>query len=135
MTVHKLELIQGGSETDVEQSDSIYFDVHGNRIIPSEKIENLNFDAIVSQYYLKKSMESDSSDSVLLYNQGCTSEELAQKCLAIPASEPRHVLVKLNILENEFAIDMDLAAPVERKHLLMLAALKADMITLLAKLA
>ena len=63
------------------------------------------------------------------------SEELAHYVLTIPVSEPRQVLIKLNILENELATDMDLTAPVEGRHLLMFAALKADMIALLAQLA
>ena len=93
------------------------------------------FDQTVSQYYLQKAKEHDVSSLEAVEMNAVGSNELAHRLLIIPASEPRHILMKLNIFENELATDMDLAAPVDRKHLLNFAALKADMIGLLAQLA
>jgi len=92
------------------------------------------FDQAVSQYYLQKAKEHDVSSLEAVEMNAVGSNELAHRLLIIPASEPRHILMKLNIFENELATDMDLAAPVDRKHLLNFAALKADMIGLLAQL-
>ena len=93
------------------------------------------FDRGVSDYYLQKAKEHDLSSLEAVSADATDSNELAHRLLLMPVSEPRHVLMKLNILENELATDMDLAAPVERKHLLNFAALKADMISLLAQIA
>ena len=68
-------------------------------------------------------------------NNGETSEDLANQLLNMPVSEPRQMLLKLNIMENELANDMDCALPVGRKHLLLFAALKVDLITLLAEVS
>jgi len=93
------------------------------------------FDQAVSQYYLQKAKEHDLSSLEAVEMNAVGSNELAHRLLILPAGEPRQVLMKLNILENELATDMDLAAPVDRKHLVSFAALKADLIGLLAQMA
>jgi hypothetical protein len=37
-------------------------------------------------------------------------------------------------MQNELAADMDLAAPISRKHIMMFAALQADIIELMASM-
>ena len=94
-----------------------------------------DFDNNVSRYYYLKSVEQDLLSSQVFMNNGETSEDLANQLLNMPVSEPRQMLLKLNIMENELANDMDCALPVGRKHLLLFAALKVDLITLLAELS
>ena len=115
---------------------------HGPASEPVEPIQAGNeeytlsqFDQAVSHYYLQKAKEHDLASLEAASAEAIESNELAHRLLMMQVSEPRQVLMKLNILENELATDMDLAAPVERKHLLNFAALKADMIGLLAQLA
>ena len=93
-----------------------------------------NFDKNVSHYYYLKSVEQDLLSSQSLTNKGNTSEDIANELLNTLVSEPRQLLLKLNIMENELANDMDCATPVGRRHLMLFAALKADLITLLAEL-
>jgi hypothetical protein len=93
-----------------------------------------NFDKNVSHYYYLKSVEQDLLSSQSLTNKGNTSEDIANELLNTLVSEPRQMLLKLNIMENELANDMDCATPVGRRHLMLFAALKADLITLLAEL-
>jgi hypothetical protein len=121
---NRILTIEAENEPSGPKNDHMFDDINEARD---------EFDRAVSKYYLQKSVESDPSLLPLLDEGQPGSEELAQNLLVIPSRQPRHVLVKLNILENELATDMDLAAPVDGKHLRMFAALKADMIALLAQ--
>jgi len=93
-----------------------------------------NFDKNVSHYYYLKSVEQDLLSAQCLANKGDTSEDIANQLLNTLVSEPSQLLLKLNIMENELANDMDCATPVGRRHLMLFAALKADLIALLAEL-
>ncbi len=136
LSIHKLfTVVEGGHQILDKTSDHEQPDLDRVETIETINIVSNEFDRAVSRYYLQKSVESDPSLLPMLHAEEAFSEELAHKVLSIPVSEPRHVLIKLNILENELATDMDLTAPVEGRHLLMFAALKADMIALLAQLA
>ena len=97
-------------------------------------IETLSFDKILSQYYHLKSIEQDLDATAPLTKDAPTSERIAEYLLEMPSTEPRHVLLKLKLLDDELSSDMDCAMPVGRKHMMAFAALKADIITLLAEL-
>jgi hypothetical protein len=97
--------------------------------------DDMAFDTAVAQYYRQKAIEHDPFTVEDISATEADSENLAQRLLIMPVSEPRHVLVKLNILENELSADMDLEAPVDRKHLLMFAALKVDLMKLMADMS
>jgi len=97
--------------------------------------EPLDFDKFVSHYYYLKSVEQNLSSPTALVTAGEGSEELAERLLKTPVSEPRQLLLKLNILDNELSNDMDCTQPVGRKHITIFAALKADIITLMAEFA
>ena len=94
-----------------------------------------NFDNFVSQYYYLKSIEQNFTSQNSVSTHGESSEELAEQLLKTPVREPRQVLLKLNILDNELSNDMDCTMPVGRKHLMIFAALKADIITLMAEMS
>ena len=105
-----------------------------NRFIETENNPATRFDRLISSYYRQKSLEQDTTSVQACQTSGTSSEELAMTILTAEVGEARQVLLKLNILENELATDMDMAAPVDRKHLLMFAGLKADLISLMARL-
>lgn len=45
---------------------------------------------------------------------------------------PSQVLKKLSIIDSELLADLDCEAPVERRHIIAFAALKVDIVRLLA---
>jgi hypothetical protein len=109
---------------------------HGERSVADDDpllLANAAFDAAVALYYRRKAIEHDPLTIANIVADGADSEQLAREVLLLPASEARQVLIKLNILENELAGDMDLEAPVDGRHLLMFAALKIDLIKFLAE--
>lgn len=91
------------------------------------------FDRLVSQYYYAKSVEQDTSSLEFAQDLGKSSEELAFAILTKSISEPRHVLLKLNILENELTTELENGGPFDGKYLVMFAGLKADLIRLAAQ--
>jgi hypothetical protein len=91
------------------------------------------FDRLVSQYYYAKSLEQDTSSLEFAQDLAKSSEELAFTILTKCISEPRHVLSKLNILENELATELENGEPFDGKYLVMFAGLKADVIRLAAQ--
>ena len=105
-----------------------------NRFVETESTPAVRFDRLISSYYGQKSLEQDTASVEACQTSGPSSEELAMTILTSEVGEARQVLLKLNILENELATDMDMAAPVDRKHLLMFAGLKADLIGLMARI-
>jgi hypothetical protein len=128
--------ILSGTSADEGSSLSFQNDSNSHRASPlNAELPIEDFDKNVSRYYYLKSVEQDLLSSQAFMNNGETSEELANQLLNMPVSEPRQMLLKLNIMENELANDMDCALPVGRKHLLLFAALKVDLITLLAELS
>jgi hypothetical protein len=128
--------ILSGTSADEGSSLSFQNDSNSNRASPlNAELPIEDFDKNVSRYNYLKSVEQDLLSSQAFMNNGETSEELANQLLNMPVSEPRQMLLKLNIMENELANDMDCALPVGRKHLLLFAALKVDLITLLAELS
>ena len=90
------------------------------------------FDRLVSRYYFLKGKEQNPAAEDISAAGDDSSEAVAQKLLEMPLNEPRQVLLKLNILDNELTTDMDCAETVGRKHLLIFAALKADIIEIMA---
>ena len=90
-------------------------------------------DRLISQYYYAKSVEQDTSSLDFVQELDRSSEELAFSILTKQAVEPRQVLLKLNILENELATELENGAPLDGKYLVMFAGLKADLIRLIGK--
>ncbi len=135
MNSSNFRILNGGLETNKLTSD-LY---EGNDLASaggvSAKIATENFDSYVSHYYFLKSVEQNTSSSAVLAVDYESSEKLAEIVLKIPVSEPRQLLLKLNILGNELANDMDCAEPVGRKHLMSFAAIKADLISIMAAMA
>lgn len=91
------------------------------------------FDRLVSQYYYAKSVEQDTSSLEFAQELPRSSEELAFSILTKSAVEPRQVLLKLNILENELATELESGGPFDGKYLVMFAGLKADLIRLVGQ--
>ena len=81
----------------------------------SKNIER--FDAAVSSYFESKSRE-----------------KLAEVILGMPALNSRQVLTKLSVIDSELLNDFDCEAPVDRRHILAFASLKADIVRLLARM-
>jgi hypothetical protein len=90
-------------------------------------------DRLVSQYYYAKSLEQDTASLEFAQDLEKSSEELAFSILTTRAAEPRQVLLKLNILENELATELENGAPFDGKYLVMFAGLKADLIRVVAQ--
>lgn len=88
-------------------------------------------DRLISRYYEAKSVEQDTGSLDFAQELTESSEELAFTILTKPVSEPRQVLVKLNILENELATELESGGPFDGKYLVMFAGLKADLIRLI----
>ena len=135
MTSSKFKILNG-TLADEGSSLIIQNESNSDRASPlNAELPIEDFDKYISRYYYLKSVEQDLLSSQAFMNNGETSEDLANQLLNMPVSEPRQMLLKLNIMENELANDMDCALPVGRKHLLLFAALKVDLITLLAELS
>ena len=105
--------------------------VEGTEIEPVMPYEGL--DRLISQYYHAKSIEQDTSSMEFAHELAESSEELAFSILTKNAVEPRQVLLKLNILENELATELESGMPLDGKYLIMFAGLKADLIRLVAQ--
>lgn len=113
---------------DAENRDSKIEDTEFAVEMPFEA-----FDRLISQYYYAKSIEQDTSSLEFAQDLPKSSEELAFSILTKSISEPRHVLLKLNILENELATELENGGPFDGKYLVMFAGLKADLIRLAAQ--
>ena len=90
------------------------------------------FDQALIDYYAAKGAESDPTSFDDLMNDALRTETLAQKILSMPAITPGQVLKKLSIIDEELLADLDCEAPVERRHIVAFAALKVDIVRLLA---
>lgn len=90
------------------------------------------FDHAVVEYYSSKSVESDPRLLDAIAHNALQSEKMAQKILSMPAMTMRQVLEKLSVLDAELLSDLDCEAPVERRHIVAFAALKVDIVRLLA---
>lgn len=99
-----------------------------NAVVPPYE----GFDKLISQYYYAKSVEQDTSSLEFAENLEKSSEELAFSILTKAAIEPRQILLKLNILENELAIELENGGGLDGRYLVMFAGLKADLIRLIA---
>ena len=98
--------------------------------------DNAQFDTLdrlISQYYNAKSVEQDTSSLAFTQDLARSSEELAFEILVKQATAPRQILHKLNILENELAIELENGASFDGKYLVMFSGLKADLIRLVAR--
>ena len=91
------------------------------------------FDRAVMDYYASKSVEADHGSFEAIAENALQSEKLAQKILSMSATSARQVLTKLSILDAELLTDLDCEAPVERRHIVAFAALKVDIVRLLAQ--
>ena len=92
-----------------------------------------DLDRLISQYYLAKSVEQDTSSVEFSKGIHQNSEDLAFSILTKHAVEPRQVMLKMNILENELATELELGAPLDGRYLVMFAGLKSDLIRLIAR--
>lgn len=135
MSISNFEILDGGLENDLVKFDLTNRINQTETNVLSDEMSDNNFDNFVSHYYYLKSIEQNLSPQNSISTLGGSSEELAEQLLKTPVSEPRQVLLKLNILDNELSNDMDCTMPVGRKHLMIFAALKADIITLMAELS
>lgn len=90
------------------------------------------FDRAIIEYYASKSIESDPASLDAIAHNALRLEKIAQKILSMPAMTMRQVLEKLTVLDAELLSDLDCEAPVERRHIVAFAALKVDIVRLLA---
>ena len=90
------------------------------------------FDQALTEYYAAKGAESNIHSFDALIDDTLRSEALAQEILAMPAMTQSQVLKKLSIIDAELLADLDCEAPVERRHIVAFAALKVDIVRLLA---
>ena len=134
MARHEFKILQGGCIAGDPNNQLNYTEPASSLATLQFDIETLSFDKILSQYYHLKSIEQDLDATAPLTKDAPTSERIAEYLLEMPSTEPRHVLLKLKLLDDELSSDMDCAMPVGRKHMMAFAALKADIITLLAEL-
>lgn len=98
----------------------------------SKNIER--FDAAVSSYFESKSREADPKSFDAILEDALESEKLAEVILGMPALNSRQVLTKLSVIDSELLNDFDCEAPVDRRHILAFASLKADIVRLLARM-
>ena len=90
------------------------------------------FEQALMDYYAAKGAESNPNSFDSLMSDTLRTESLAQKFLSMPAMTPGQVLKKLSIIDEELLADLDCEAPVERRHIVAFAALKVDIVRLLA---
>lgn len=90
------------------------------------------FDQALMDYYAAKGAEANPNSFDSLMSDTLRTESLAQKILSMPAMTPGQVLKKLSIIDEELLADLDCEAPVERRHIVAFAALKVDIVRLLA---
>ena len=90
------------------------------------------FEQALMDYYAAKGAESNPNSFDSLMSDTLRTESLAQKILSMPAMTPGQVLKKLSIIDEELLADLDCEAPVERRHIVAFAALKVDIVRLLA---
>ena len=90
------------------------------------------FDQALMEYYAAKGAETNTRSFDALMDDTLRSEALAQEILSMPAMTPGQVLMKLTIIDAELLADIDCEAPVERRHIVAFAALKVDIVRLLA---
>jgi len=106
------------------------------RVTPDDRSKTITaeevFDQALIDYYAAKGAESDPNSFDDLMNDTLRTETLAQKILSMPAITPGQVLKKLSIIDEELLADLDCEAPVERRHIVAFAALKVDIVRLLA---
>ncbi len=114
---------------DHRASGKIKHSVESNDVLPAKE----RFDRAVVEYYSSKSVESDPTSLDAIAHNALQSEKLAQKILSMPAMTMRQVLEKLSVLDAELLSDLDCEAPVERRHIVAFAALKVDIVRLLAE--
>ena len=100
----------------------------GSKAFTAEEL----FDQALMDYYSAKGAESSANSFDALLDDALRTETLAQKILSMPAMTPSQVLKKLSIIDSELLADLDCEAPVERRHIIAFAALKVDIVRLLA---
>ncbi len=92
------------------------------------------FDEAVKNYFQSKGREADPKSFDVMLGDALESEKLAKQILSTPAVSARQIFTKLSVLDSELLNDLDCAASVERRHIMAFAALKVDIIRLLAQL-
>lgn len=90
-------------------------------------------DRLISEYFSAKSVEQDTGSLDFVQDLSRSSEELAFSILTKSSVEPRQILQKLNIFENELAIELESCPDLNGKYLVMFAGLKADVIRLISR--
>lgn len=92
----------------------------------------LDIDQLISAYYQKKSIEQDQSSLEFSEEGFVGSAEIVERLMTTPSVTARHLLLKLNIFENELATDIENGACIESNALILFAGIKRDVMDLLA---
>ena len=119
---HSVDLLDHKIATKRQRSSD------GRKGVTAEEL----FDQALMDYYAAKGAESNPNSFDSLMSDTLRTESLAQKILSMPAMTPGQVLKKLSIIDEELLADLDCEAPVERRHIVAFAALKVDIVRLLA---
>jgi len=102
-------------------------------VIEQDNVSDI--DQLISTYYLKKGIEQDQS-SLEFSEEGFTgSAEIVERLMTTPSVTERHLLLKLNIFENELATDIENGSGIESNALILFAGIKRDVMDLLAERA
>lgn len=132
MSSRKTQMVQGSAHSvnllDHRASVKVRPSYESHDILSAEE----RFDLAVIEYYASKGAESDTRSLDAIVGHALQSEKMAKNILSMPAITMRHVMEKLSILDAELLADLDCEAPVDRRHIVAFAALKVDIVRLLA---
>lgn len=97
-----------------------------------EQDNSSDIDRLISAYYLQKSIEQDQSSLEFSEESFTGSADIVRHLMGAPSSTPRHVLLKLNIFENELTDEIENGSGIGSEALLLFAGIKRDVMNLLA---
>lgn len=100
-----------------------------------EQDNTLDIDQLISAYYLKKSVEQDQSSLEFSEEGFVGSAEIVERLMTTPSVTARHLLLKLNIFENELTTDVENGSGIESNALILFAGIKRDVIDFLTECA
>ena len=93
---------------------------------------SLRIDHLISAYYGQKSIEQDQSSLVFSEDAFIGADEIARQLMGTPSVTARHLLLKLNIFENELADEIESGSDIGSNALVLFAGIKRDVMDLLA---
>lgn len=102
-------------------------------VIEQDNVSDI--DQLISTYYLKKGIEQDQSSLEFSEEGFAGSAEIVERLMTTPSLTERHLLLKLNIFENELATDIENGSGIESNALILFAGIKRDVMDLLAERA